>query len=183
MGDSPLASSSTSAARIFFLRCSILLVKRSIRRFFPCTKLIPDDDELDELVGISEADELEEGIDWVLELNVNEPEEKELKSEEDDFEATESNLEKAERDERSSELGADRLEGRMVSTSEEELPEVLSEIVIVEVEVAEVSDERLSQVDKELIDSFEEASCVDWFGFVCPDMPFRFLAWVIVDWK
>jgi hypothetical protein len=62
-GNSPLASSSASAARIFFLRCSILLVKRSIRRFFPCTELVPDVDELDELVGVSEASELEEAID------------------------------------------------------------------------------------------------------------------------
>jgi hypothetical protein len=44
----------------------------------------------------------------------------------------------------------------MVSTGVEELPEVLSEIVIVE-----VNDEKLSQVDKELIDSSEETPCVD----------------------
>jgi len=97
----------------------------------------------------------------VLELNVNEPEEKELKSEEDDFEATESNLEREEPNETSSEQGADRLEGRMVSTGVEELPEVMSEIEIVEVDVVEVNDEKLSLVAKELIDSFEGASCVD----------------------
>ena len=92
----------------------------------------------------------------MLELNVNEPEEKELKSEEYDFEATESNLEEEELNETSSELDSDGLEDRMVSTGVEELPEVLSEIVIVE-----VNDEKLSQVDKELIDSSEETPCVD----------------------
>ena len=97
----------------------------------------------------------------MLELSVNEPEEKELKSEEDDFEATESNLEEEELDETSSELGADRLEGRMVSTGVEELPEVMSEIVILEVDVVEVNDEKLSLEDKELIDSCEETTCVE----------------------
>jgi hypothetical protein len=91
----------------------------------------------------------------VLELSVNEPEEKELKSEEDDFEATESNLEEEEPIEPSSKLGAEIPEVRVVSTGVEGLPEELSEIVIVEVEVTDVNDEKLSLVDKELINSCE----------------------------
>jgi hypothetical protein len=69
-------------------------------------------------------------------------------------------VEREELNETGSELAADRREDLMVPTGVVD-PDVMSELVIVDIEDVEVNDKSLWLVDKELVDSIEEATCVD----------------------